>query len=351
MTDTWTRSTTCATAMGRTSSRCSWPGPQAVFAASHGYRHSASSRQKTSNPWGSPSTPEAAKQRAGEYSRTSRPQPGSAARSVQLAGGLPDGAGFLRRAGNFPWRYGRCNTEQGWRTVMAYQSTPNGRCVQSTVRFSSPAVTFRGTPTGDAARRDNRRVLMETARRVANFRQSKTEPPPPPPNSLQATLPYVAPAGGGLHPSLVRVAQRLGAAEHGAGDGLRRHRTALRSGAVVHSPRAKPRRSPPPPWSREGPGSRASATGPAGGAWSSAVSAPSARGMYYRTADGFMAELTAPVAGSRTAQANALRRGVLQPGSNTAKVSRLRLANPTARRSRWSSRGVTTRAGRRRGGR
>ena len=88
---------------------------------------------------------------------------------------------------------------------MAYQSTPNGRCVQSTVRFSSPAVTFRGTPTGDAARRDNRRVLLETARRVANFRQSKTEPPPPPPNSLQATLPYVAPAGGGLHPSLVRV--------------------------------------------------------------------------------------------------------------------------------------------------
>ena len=115
----------------------------------------------------------------------------------------PSGPDSCIDDGNFPWRYGRCNTEQGWRTVMAYRSTPNGRCVQSTARFSSPDVTWRGVATGDAARRDNRRVLLETARRVANFRQSKTEPPPP--NSLQATLPYVAPAGGGLHPSLVRV--------------------------------------------------------------------------------------------------------------------------------------------------
>ena len=88
-------------------------------------------------------------------------------------GDCPTGPDSCNGQGNFPWRYGRCNTEQGWRTVMAYRSTPNGRCVQSTVRFSSPSITYQGVATGDAARRDNRRVLLETARRVANFRASR----------------------------------------------------------------------------------------------------------------------------------------------------------------------------------
>ena len=33
--------------------------------------------------------------------------------------------------GNMPYRYGRCNTNRGWRTIMAYQETPYGRCPQA----------------------------------------------------------------------------------------------------------------------------------------------------------------------------------------------------------------------------
>ena len=38
---------------------------------------------------------------------------------------------------------------------------------------SSPILRRRGTPTGDAVRCDNRRVLRETARRAANYRHCK----------------------------------------------------------------------------------------------------------------------------------------------------------------------------------
>ena len=73
----------------------------------------------------------------------------------------------------FPYRYGRCNTDEGWHTVMSYgRSRTRGDCGREIEYFSSPILNFRGTPTGDAARRDNRRVLLETARRVANYRQS-----------------------------------------------------------------------------------------------------------------------------------------------------------------------------------
>ena len=245
-------------------------------------------------------------------------------------GDCPTGPDSCDGQGNFPWRYGRCNTEQGWRTVMAYQSTPNGRCVQSTVRFLSPAVTFRGTPTGDAARRDNRRVLMETARRVANFRQSKTEPPPPPPppNSLHATLPYVAPAGGGLHPSLVRVlndsAQPNTVQVTGYDDTGRRFgpvplSIAAREAATLTSA------------ALESGGSGFAGLGDGAGWWRLELSGerPFRAGMYYRTADGFMAELTAPIAGEQDGSGQwAYDVGFFNPGSNTSKVSRLRLANP-----------------------
>ena len=73
----------------------------------------------------------------------------------------------------FPYRYGRCNTDEGWHTVMSYgRSRTRGDCGREIEYFSSPILNFRGTPTGDAARRDNRRVLRETAQRVANYRQS-----------------------------------------------------------------------------------------------------------------------------------------------------------------------------------
>ena len=55
---------------------------------------------------------------------------------------------------------------------MSYQRSTQGDCQREIEYFSSPTLNYRGTPTGDAARRDNRRVLLETARRVANYRQS-----------------------------------------------------------------------------------------------------------------------------------------------------------------------------------
>ena len=232
---------------------------------------------------------------------------------------------------NFPWRFGRCNTEQGWRTVMAYQSTLDGLCVQSAARFSSPAVTFRGTPTGDAARRDNRRVLLETARRVANFRQSKTEeppPPPPPPNSLQATLPYVAPAGGGLHPSLVRVlndsaqpntVQVTGYDDTGRRFGPERLSLGAHEATTLTTTDLEAGRS------------GFAGLGDGEGWWRLELEGerPFRAGMYYRTADRFMAELSAPVAGEEDGGSWRYDVGFFNPGSNTSKVSRLRLANPT----------------------
>ena len=73
----------------------------------------------------------------------------------------------------FPYGHGFCNHFDDWRTVMAYARNEQGLCIHKIPYFSSPVLRYRGTPTGDAVTRDNRRVLMETARRVANFRQSK----------------------------------------------------------------------------------------------------------------------------------------------------------------------------------
>ena len=72
----------------------------------------------------------------------------------------------------FPWRYGYCNTAEGWNTIMSYRRSTRGECRRDIEYFSSPVLDYRGTPTGDAARRDNRRVLLETARIVANYRRS-----------------------------------------------------------------------------------------------------------------------------------------------------------------------------------
>ena len=72
----------------------------------------------------------------------------------------------------FSYGHGNCNIARGWSTVMAYPRNTHGRCARRIPYFSSPLITFEGTPTGDAQRRDNRRVLNETAGRVANLRQS-----------------------------------------------------------------------------------------------------------------------------------------------------------------------------------
>ena len=171
---------------------------------------------------------------------------------------------------------------------------------------------------------------METARRVANFRQSKTEPPPPPPppNSLHATLPYVAPAGSGFDRALVRVlndsAQPNTVQVTGYDDTGRRFgpvplSIAAREAATLTSA------------ALESGGSGFAGLGAGEGWWRLELEGerPFRAGMYYRTADRFMAELSAPVAGEQDGSGQwAYDVGFFNPGSNTAKVSRLRLANP-----------------------
>ena len=85
---------------------------------------------------------------------------------------------------------------------MSYSSNEDGSCRREIEYFSSPIITYNGTPTGDAQVRDNRRVLNETASRVANFRQSAQ------PRTYTHTLPFVTPATNTTQRSLVRIINR-----------------------------------------------------------------------------------------------------------------------------------------------
>ena len=99
----------------------------------------------------------------------------------------------------FPYAHGFCNTAKDQNTVMAYPSNRFGSCRDEIPYFSSPSITYQGTPTGDAAVRDNRRVLLGTADRVANFRQAK-------PQQLDIlTLPFVTRASNTAQQGFVRV--------------------------------------------------------------------------------------------------------------------------------------------------
>ena len=227
------------------------------------------------------------------------------------------------------YRYGRCNTAEGWNTTMSYEWSTRGPCPREIEYFSSPALTFRGTPTGDAARRDNRRVLLETARRVANFRRSQPEPPPPDVD-LHATLPYVAPAGG-RHPSLVRVlndsaqpntVQVTGYDDVGRRFGPERLSLGAHEATTLTTTDLEAGR---PDFAGLGDGE---------GWWRLELEGerPFRAGMYYRRGDGSMAGLSAPVAGEEDGTGGwRYDVGFFNPGSNTAKVSMLRLANTTDR--------------------
>ena len=68
----------------------------------------------------------------------------------------------------FTYGHGFCNKPDSWRTVMSYNS--GKRCFNRLQYFSNPRVPHMGTPTGDAALRNNARVINETAYRLANFR-------------------------------------------------------------------------------------------------------------------------------------------------------------------------------------
>ena len=246
--------------------------------------------------------------------------------------GCPTGPDSCDVGENFPWRYGRCNTDLGWRTAMAYGGNPLGDCPLSTRRFSSPVILFQGVPTGDADRRDNRRVLLETAQRVANFRQSKSEPPPPPPpppNSLQASLPYVAPAGVGHPPSLVRVlndsalpntVQITGYDDIGQRFGPERLSLGAHEATSLTTTDLEAGRP-----DFAGLGDRGE------GWWRLELEGerPFRAGMYYRRGDGTLAGLSAPVAGEEDGTGGwRYDVGFFNPASNTAKASMLRLANP-----------------------
>ena len=99
----------------------------------------------------------------------------------------------------FPYAHGFCNTAKDQNTVMAYQSNRFGSCRDEIPYFSGPSITYQGTPTGDAAVRDNRRVLLGTADRVANFRPAK-------PQQLDIlTLPFVPPASNVAQQGFVRI--------------------------------------------------------------------------------------------------------------------------------------------------
>lgn len=65
--------------------------------------------------------------------------------------------------------------EDSWRTVMSYQDCASGACTRLQ-QWSNPDVTVRGTASGDAAERDNARVLEERAASIAAFRPTGTPP-------------------------------------------------------------------------------------------------------------------------------------------------------------------------------
>ena len=99
----------------------------------------------------------------------------------------------------FAWGYGHCSLA-GWATVMAYTGI-NNRCVRNVPYFSSPLVEYDGQPTGVDGSADNRRVLRDTAAVVADHAE---------PTLSAQRLPLVMPAGGAVH-SLLRLTS------HGSG--------------------------------------------------------------------------------------------------------------------------------------
>ena len=101
-------------------------------------------------------------------------------------GGLHDPSNTprgIQRPNSYPDRFGTCDTENNFNTVMAYprDGETGEECSTSTGLFSNPALTFRGIRTGELGRRNNVRVLNLTAARVAAYRERRTEPPPEPP--------------------------------------------------------------------------------------------------------------------------------------------------------------------------
>lgn len=105
-----------------------------------------------------------------------------------------------RRAPRFSYGQGFCNVARNWSTVMAYQRNDQGFCRDRIEYFTSPLIRYQGTPTGNAAIYDNRRLLNETAYRIANLRQSVETP-----GGDTHTLPLIIASGHPTQQGFVRI--------------------------------------------------------------------------------------------------------------------------------------------------
>ena len=229
------------------------------------------------------------------------------------------------------YRYGRCNTAEGWSTTMSYGSNLEGSCRREIEYFSSPILNYRGTPTGDAARRDNRRVLLETARRVANYRQSKPPPPPPPPPTATSThiLPFVTPASKLQRQGFVRIinhSDRTGKVSISAIDDSGQRfgpvSLSLQARAAAHLNSHDLENGNP----RKG---LSGGVGDGSGNWRLVLRTDLAIEplAYARTTDGFVTSMH-EVAAETKEGANRYHVPFFNPGRNRNQVSRLRLINP-----------------------
>ena len=118
-------------------------------------------------------------------------------------GGSHDPA-TLKRTGARPavaYGHGNCDTSRKRATVMAYAQYRV--CEDSIPKFSSPVVWHDGAPTGDDHTHDVRRVLLETAERIANYRPSRD-----PLTTLPLALPASDLTGPRKRQTFVRVVNR-----------------------------------------------------------------------------------------------------------------------------------------------
>ena len=239
----------------------------------------------------------------------------------------------------FPYAHGFCNTARNQNTVMAYQSNRFGSCRNEIPYFSSPIISYQGTPTGDAAVRDNRRVLRETAQRVANFRQARPQQP-----GETFTLPFVPPASNTEQQGFVRVinnSDRAGEVEITAIDDGGRARGPVtlslnaREAAHFNSQDLENGNS------EKGLSGR---TGRGSGNWRLVLETDLEieHLAYIRTSDGFVTNMH-EVAAETAEGSNRYHVPFLNPGRNRNQESKLRLINPGSSRASIEITGVDDR--------
>ena len=229
----------------------------------------------------------------------------------------------------FPYRHGRCNVEEGWNTTMSYPWNEHGPCEREIEYLSSPNLRYQGTPTGDAAVRDNRRVLLETARRVANFRQSRDTPPP---LRRRHIIPLVTAASHRGQQSFVRIINHSDSAGtvdiHAVDDTGRRFgpvSLSIDAQAATHFNSRDLEAGNPSKGLSAGVGSGS-------GQWYLELSADVdiEALSYIRTADGFLTSMH-EVASESAEGSNRYYVPFFNPGSNASLQSFLRLVNPGAK--------------------